>query len=100
MKVLKRKEFARWQLREDLPDALLCEAITEMEAGLIDAELGGHHLKSASHDPVEVKVADNGRFSRHASVIVTFSFWAFQRMKEPTFLTMRLKPCSSQVRFF
>lgn len=46
MKALKRKEFARWQLREDLPDALLCEAIREMEAGLIDAELGGHLFKN------------------------------------------------------
>lgn len=41
MKVLKRKDFARWQAREELPDAALCSAVQEMEAGLIDAELGG-----------------------------------------------------------
>lgn len=41
MKVLKRKDFARWQTREELPDAALCKAVKEMESGLIDADLGG-----------------------------------------------------------
>lgn len=37
---LKRKDFARWQAAEKLPDTLLCRAITEMEQGLVDADLG------------------------------------------------------------
>ena len=41
MKVLKRKDFARWQASERLPDAALCKAVQEMEAGLVDADLGG-----------------------------------------------------------
>ena len=41
MNVLKRKDFARWQAGEKLPDAALCRAVHEMEAGLIDADLGG-----------------------------------------------------------
>lgn len=41
MSVLKRKDFARWQLAEKLPDAALCKAVKEMESGLIDADLGG-----------------------------------------------------------
>lgn len=41
MDVFKRRTFARWQAREGLPDAALCEAVREMEAGLIDAQLGG-----------------------------------------------------------
>jgi hypothetical protein len=41
MMVLKRKDFARWQASEKLPDVVLCSAVHEMEAGLIDADLGG-----------------------------------------------------------
>lgn len=45
MNVLKRKDFARWQAREKLPDAALCKAVNEMEAGLVDADLGGFLYK-------------------------------------------------------
>jgi hypothetical protein len=38
---LKRKDFAKWQAGEKLPDAALCKAVNEMESGLIDADLGG-----------------------------------------------------------
>lgn len=44
-RVLKRKDFARWQTGERLPDAALCRAVEEMESGLIDADLGGHLYK-------------------------------------------------------
>jgi len=39
--ILKRKDFARWQLGEKLCDEALCLAVQEMERGLIDADLGG-----------------------------------------------------------
>jgi hypothetical protein len=45
MSVLKRKDFARWQAGEKLPDAALCEAVEEMESGLVDADLGGFLYK-------------------------------------------------------
>lgn len=41
MNAFKRKDFARWQAGENLPDTVLCKAVREMEAGLIDADLGG-----------------------------------------------------------
>lgn len=41
MTILKRKDFARWQAGEKLPDSVLCKAVQEMEDGLIDADLGG-----------------------------------------------------------
>lgn len=44
-RILKRKDFARWQAGEKLPDAALCMAAKEMESGLIDADLGGHLYK-------------------------------------------------------
>lgn len=43
--ILKRKDFARWQADEKLSDAALCKAVTEMESGLIDADLGGSLYK-------------------------------------------------------
>lgn len=45
MNVLKRKDFVRWQVSEKLLDAALCRAVHEMEAGLIDADLGGFLYK-------------------------------------------------------
>ena len=43
--ILKRKDFAKWQAGEKLPDAALCKAVKEMESGLIDADLGGQLYK-------------------------------------------------------
>ena len=40
-RILKRKDFVRWQVGERLPDVALCKAVKEMEDGLIDADLGG-----------------------------------------------------------
>ena len=45
MGILKRKDFARWQAGEQLPDDALCKAVREMEDGLIDADLGGFLYK-------------------------------------------------------
>ena len=44
-RVLKRRDFARWQSGEHLSDAALCKAVEEMDGGLIDADLGGHLYK-------------------------------------------------------
>lgn len=44
-RVLKRKDFSRWQASEKLPDTTLCKAVREMESGLIDADLGGFLYK-------------------------------------------------------
>ena len=35
-RILKRKDFAKWQAGEKLPNAALCKAVKEMEGGLID----------------------------------------------------------------
>jgi hypothetical protein len=45
VEVLKRKDFERWQTSEKLADSALCEAVREMESGLIDANLGGFLYK-------------------------------------------------------
>ena len=44
-RVFKTRHFSRWMRKTDLTDAALCEAVNEMVAGLVDAELGGDVLK-------------------------------------------------------
>jgi len=44
-RVFKTKLFARWLRKSTLSDDALCEAIVEMNRGLIDGELGGHVFK-------------------------------------------------------
>ena len=45
MRVLKRKDFAKWQAAQGVSDTALCRAVAEMEAGLVDADLGGGLFK-------------------------------------------------------
>jgi len=45
MRVFKTKGFQKWAAREGLTDEALRAAVEEMEAGLIDADLGGHVAK-------------------------------------------------------
>jgi len=44
-RIFKLKGFARFQRKERLSDATLCKAIGGIEAGLIDADLGGGLVK-------------------------------------------------------
>ena len=45
MRIFKTRLFAKWAQKEKLSDSLLRLAIQEMEAGLVDADLGGHLYK-------------------------------------------------------
>ena len=40
-RVFKTRHFSRWMRKTDLIDSALCDAVTEMSQGLIDADLGG-----------------------------------------------------------
>ena len=55
-RVFKTRHFARWLRKTDLTDGALCEAVNEMIAGLVDADLGG--------DVVKKRVALPGRGKR------------------------------------
>ena len=44
-RVFKTRYFKRWQRKIGLSDVALCQAVTEMEQGLIDANLGGGVIK-------------------------------------------------------
>lgn len=45
VRVLKDREFDDWADEYGVTDAMLCEAAKEIEAGLIDARLGGFLIK-------------------------------------------------------
>ena len=45
MRIFKSKWFNKWADKEGLTDEALVVAVTEMEKGLIDADLGGHVYK-------------------------------------------------------
>ena len=45
MRVYKTKPFARFQRRERVSDETLCAAVSDAEAGLIEADLGGGLIK-------------------------------------------------------
>ena len=45
MRVFKVLAFHKWAAKEKLTDAMLWDAVAEMDQGLIDADLGGHVCK-------------------------------------------------------
>lgn len=45
MRTFRTRTFTRWMRKAVLSDDALCNAVTEMARGLIDADLGGHLVK-------------------------------------------------------
>ena len=45
MRIFKLPYFSRWARKSGISDAALVQAVAEMEAGIIDSELGGNLLK-------------------------------------------------------
>lgn len=45
MRIFKPKTFSKWASKEGLTDKALAAAVTEMENGLINADLGGNVYK-------------------------------------------------------
>lgn len=44
-KIYRTRTFGRWAQKQGLSDGALAQAVSEMEGGLIDAELGGNLVK-------------------------------------------------------
>ncbi len=44
-RVFKTRHFSRWMRKTELTDSTLCQAVTEMAGGLIDADLGDGVVK-------------------------------------------------------
>ena len=50
-RVFRTRLFSRWMRKTNLTDQALCSAVLEMEAGLVDADLGGGVLKKRAALP-------------------------------------------------
>ncbi|MGH8532649.1 MAG: type II toxin-antitoxin system RelE/ParE family toxin [Gammaproteobacteria bacterium] len=50
-RVFKTRHFTRWLRKTKLTDESLCKAVSEMERGLIDADLGGGVVKKRVAPP-------------------------------------------------
>ena len=50
-RVFKTRTFARWSRKVPVPDTAFCAAVTEMAAGLVDADLGGGVYKKRVRVP-------------------------------------------------
>lgn len=55
MDAYKTREFARWARKQGLHDAALVRAVREMQAGLVDADLGGGLFKKRIARPGQGK---------------------------------------------
>lgn len=64
-RVFKTRHFQRWMRKTDLTDRALCEAVKEMAAGLIDADLGGSVVKK------RIGLAGRGKRSGARTLVVT-----------------------------
>ena len=72
-RVFKTRHFSRWMRKTDLTQEALCLAISEMENGLIDAELGGGVVKK------RVPLPGRGKSGGARTLLVTNkgSLWFF-----------------------
>ena len=83
MIVFKIRKFAKWQMLENLSDTVLCEAVKEMQAGLIDACLGGLLYKKRVASLGSGNVEDIERCCPPASARIMFFSTVSQRTKNP-----------------
>ncbi len=73
MQIFKTRTFARWARREGLKDAVLRAAVDEMQAGLVEANLGGGLVKK------RVARAGSGKRGGHRALLATNlrDWWVF-----------------------
>lgn len=64
-RVFKTRHFQRWLRKTTLTDVVLCQAVQEMLAGLIDADLGGGVMKK------RVGLAGRGKRSGARTLVAT-----------------------------
>lgn len=99
-RVLKRKDFARWQAGEGLPDSSLCKAVAEMASGLIDADLGGSSYKKRIARPGSEKAAAITLYYRKESAIATYSCTDSRKATRQTSHRPRNQHCNFLVESF
>jgi len=90
-RVFKTRHFARWMRKTDLSSENLCEGASEMQNGLIDADLGGSVVKK--------RVALPGRGKRSGARVLVgtnrgskwFFIFGFEKNQQSNLENMELK---------
>jgi len=82
-RVFKTRHFSRWMRKRRLLDAALCEAVSEMRRGLVDADLGGSVVKK------RVALPGRGKRGGARTLVVTnkvdrwFFLFGFEKSERP-----------------
>lgn len=90
-RVFRTRTFSRWARKVGLSDTVLCEAISEMERGLTDADLGGHVVKK------RVPLAGRGKRGGARTLVATqfddrwFFMYGFEKNERPNIADDELK---------
>jgi hypothetical protein len=64
-RVFRTRTFTRWMKKAGLTDDALCDAVSEMAQGLVDADLGGHVVKK------RVALPGQGKRSGARTIVAT-----------------------------
>ena len=64
-RIFKTRYFNRWSRKTELTDESLCKAVSEMERGLVDADLGGGVVKK------RVALSGHGKRGGARTLVVT-----------------------------
>ena len=92
MGIYKTRSFDRWAKKQNLTTRTLCEAVSEMAAGLYEADLGGGLLKNELPVQGRVKAAATARWSRPTRETNGFSCLVFRRTNAATSTRTRRMP--------
>lgn len=92
-RVFKTRHFQRWMRKSRLTDAALCEAVEEMIAGLIDADLGGGVVKK------RIGLSGRGKRGGARTLLATnkgtrwFFVFGFEKTNARISVTANSMPC-------
>ena len=78
-RVFKTKHFAKFASKAGLTDAALCDAVIEMEQGLIDADLGGGVVKKRVALPGKGKSGSSRTIVAHRKKSHWFFVYGFEK---------------------
>ena len=98
-RVFKTRHFQRWMRKTELTDAVLCKAVQEMAAGLIDADLGGSVVKK------RVGLAGRGKRGGVRTLVATnkgnrwFFVFGFEKNADRWSIRERLRGCGARSRW-
>lgn len=91
MDIYKTRQFDKWANKEGLNDAVLVGAIQEMQAGLIDADLGGHVVKKRIALPGRGKSGGSRTLLAYQQGVLSFFLYGYAKNESDNITDKELK---------